>query len=166
MLATIVTPTSRAHPRGARAPRATAARGAFGDARVLSARDDVGAGLKRSRRRRVRVRALFDPDTVEDPLVRQAMKEPVAFFGGMFAGFLGLSVDDQASPLRKWVQDTSEAAGVSRDVEKTAADDADAETSVAETASDEEATRRPTAALSEAASERESVRDEAPPQAV
>ena len=94
------------------------------------------------------------------------MKEPVAFFGGMFAGFLGLSVDDQASPLRKWVQDTSEAAGVSRDVEKTAAADAGIETSVAETASDEEATRRPTAALSEAASERESVRDEAPPQAV
>ena len=156
MLATIVTPTSRAHPCGARAR--AAARGAFGDARVLSARDDVGAGLKRSRRRRVRVRALFDPDTVEDPLVRQAMKEPVAFFGGMFAGFLGLSVDDEASPLRKWVQDTSEAAGVSR---APAEDDADAETSVAETASDEEATRRPTAALSEAG-ERESVRDEGP----
>jgi hypothetical protein len=158
MLATIVTPTSRAHPRGARAPRATAARGAFGDARVLSARDDVGAGLKRSRRRRVRVRALFDPDTVEDPLVRQAMKEPVAFFGGMFAGFLGLSVDDEASPLRKWVRDTSEAAGISR---APAEDDADAETSIAETASDEEETRRPTAALSEAG-ERESVRDEGP----
>ena len=164
MLATIVTPTSRAHPRGARAPRATAARGAFGDARVLSARDDVGAGLKRSRRRRVRVRALFDPDTVDDPLVRQAMKEPVAFFGGMFAGFLGLSVDDEASPLRKWVRDTSEAAGVSR---APAEDDADAETSVAETASDTvTATRRPTAALSEAGELSESVESDEGPEAV
>jgi hypothetical protein len=52
---------------------------------------------------------------VEDPLVRKAMKEPVAFFGGMFAGFLGLSVDDEASPLSKWVRDTSEAAGARRD---------------------------------------------------
>ena len=128
----------------------------------------MGAGRKRfrrsvagsvgRRRRRAPVRALFDPDTVEDPLVRQAMKEPVAFFGGMFAGFLGLSVDDEASPLSKWVRDTSEAAGVWR---APAEDDADAETSVAENASDEEATRRPTAALSEAG-ERESVRDEGP----
>ena len=59
---------------------------------------------------------------------------------------------------KRQVQDTSEAAGVSR---APAEDDADAETSVAETASDEEATRRPTAALSEAG-ERESVRDEGP----
>ena len=166
MLTTLTAPTSRAQPRGARAPRATAARGAFGDARVFSALDDVGkkrsrrsaAGSHGRRRRRAPVRALFDPDAVEDPLVRKAMKEPVAFFGGMFAGFLGLSVDDEASPLRKWVRDTSEAAGISR---APAEDDADAETSIAETASDEEETRRPTAALSEAG-ERESVRDEGP----
>jgi len=34
-------------------------------------------------------RAVFDPDTVDDPLLRQALKEPVAFFGGLFAGMLG-----------------------------------------------------------------------------
>ena len=123
MLTTLTAPTSCAQPRGARAPRATAARGAFGDARVFSALDDVGkkrsrrsaAGSHGRRRRRAPVRALFDPDAVEDPLVRKAMKEPVAFFGGMFAGFLGLSVDDEASPLSKWVRDTSEAAGARRD---------------------------------------------------
>ena len=123
MLTTLAAPTSRVQPRGARAPRATAARGAFGDARVFSALDDVGkkrsrrsaAGSHGRRRRRAPVRALFDPDAVEDPLVRKAMKEPVAFFGGMFAGFLGLSVDDEASPLSKWVRDTSEAAGARRD---------------------------------------------------
>ena len=153
MLAMIPTPTSRAHPRGARAHRATAARGVFGDARVFSGLDDVGAGRKRfrrsvagsvgRRRRRAPVRALFDPDAVEDPLVRQAMKEPVAFFGGMFAGFLGLSVDDEASPLSKWVRDTSEAAGVPRGERRapSASDDAVVETS-APSASDEDATRK------------------------
>lgn len=54
--------------------------------------------------------AVFDPDTVEDPLLRQALKEPVAFFGGMFAGMLGLSTGDE--PLKSWVEKTSEAAGV------------------------------------------------------
>ena len=168
MLAMIPTPTSRAHPRGARAHRATAARGVFGDARVFSGLDDVGAGRKRfrrsvagsvgRRRRRAPVRALFDPDTVEDPLVRQAMKEPVAFFGGMFAGFLGLSVDDEASPLSAWVRQTSEAAGVPRmKSAPSAPDDAVAETS-APSSSDENATRR--TAVEAAAGERESVRGE------
>ena len=54
---------------------------------------------------------MFDPDTVTGPLVKRAMKEPVAFFGGMFAGFLGLSVDDKDSPLTRWVEATSVAAG-------------------------------------------------------
>lgn len=53
---------------------------------------------------------MFDPDSVEDPLLRQALKEPVAFFGGMFAGALGLSTTDE--PLKAWVEKTSEAAGV------------------------------------------------------
>ena len=33
--------------------------------------------------------------------MRQALKEPVAFFGGVFAGVLGLSTTDE--PLKAWV---------------------------------------------------------------
>ena len=40
------------------------------------------------------------------------MKEPVAFFGGVFAGLLGLSVDEPGSPLTAWVNHTAAAAGV------------------------------------------------------
>lgn len=164
MLTTLTAPTSRVQPRGARAPRATAARGAFGDVRVFSALDDEGkkrsrrsaAGSHGRRRRRAPVRALFDPDAVEDPLVRQAMKEPVAFFGGMFAGFLGLSVDDEASPLSKWVRDTSEAAGARREGPSRAPAEEDAiDRTSAPSVSNEGATRK-SAAPSRADEEGES----------
>ena len=56
-------------------------------------------------------RAMFDPDSVDDPLLRKAMKEPVAFFGGLFAGFLGLRVDEAGSPLKAWVDAAAEDAG-------------------------------------------------------
>ena len=59
-------------------------------------------------------RAMFDPDSVDDPLLRKAMKEPVAFFGGLFAGFLGLRVDEAGSPLKAWVDAAAEDAGVPR----------------------------------------------------
>jgi len=65
--------------------------------------------------RRSSTRALFnpfDPESTDDPLLRRALREPVAFFGGVFAGMLGLSVDDE--PLREWVDKTSEAAGMTR----------------------------------------------------
>ena len=55
----------------------------------------------------------LDPDSTNDPLLKKAMKEPVAFFGGMFAGMLGLSVNDE--PLREWVDKASEAAGMTRE---------------------------------------------------
>ena len=70
-----------------------------------------------SKKKTTRVtRAAFnplDPDSTNDPLLKKAMKEPVAFFGGMFAGMLGLSVNDE--PLREWVDKTSEAAGMTRE---------------------------------------------------
>lgn len=37
-------------------------------------------------------------------------QEPVAFFGGMFAGLLRLEVDDD--PLKEWIDRTAEKAGV------------------------------------------------------
>lgn len=111
MLAMLNCPVTRVAPHGGvKAPSAsTSSRHAWGcNIRV----DDVGRRFSKSRRGAARpVRALFDPDSVDDPLLKQAIKEPVAFFGGMFAGFLGLSVDDKESPLTQWVDATSKSAG-------------------------------------------------------
>jgi len=37
-------------------------------------------------------------------------QEPIAFFGGVFAGLLRLDLNEE--PLREWVAQTSEAAGL------------------------------------------------------
>ena len=37
-------------------------------------------------------------------------QEPVAFFGGVFAGVLKLEVEDE--PLKDWIERTAETAGV------------------------------------------------------
>lgn len=75
---------------------------------------DPSSRLRRLRRAAATspTRAMFDPDAVDDPLLRKAMKEPVAFFGGLFAGFLGLRVDEAGSPLKAWVDAAAEDAGV------------------------------------------------------
>ncbi|KAK3246823.1 hypothetical protein CYMTET_43653 [Cymbomonas tetramitiformis] len=53
---------------------------------------------------------------IDDPILREAIKEPVAFFGGMFAGLLKLDLQDE--PLREWVENTAKASGVpAEDVE-------------------------------------------------
>ncbi|GLC74341.1 hypothetical protein PLESTF_001501500 [Pleodorina starrii] len=44
-------------------------------------------------------------DQIPDPILRFAVKEPVAFWGGMFAGIFRLSLDQD--PLRTWVERTS-----------------------------------------------------------
>ena len=102
--------TSRSCRLSAR--RAAASLGAPRAARAL-VRESLPRGRRASRAvGGVATRALFDPDTVDDPLLRKAMKEPVAFFGGVFAGLLGLSVDEPGSPLTAWVDSTATAAGV------------------------------------------------------
>eukprot|EP01023_Acetabularia_acetabulum_P022177 TRINITY_DN2189_c0_g1_i1.p2 TRINITY_DN2189_c0_g1~~TRINITY_DN2189_c0_g1_i1.p2 ORF type:complete len:113 (+),score=16.52 TRINITY_DN2189_c0_g1_i1:158-496(+) len=53
-------------------------------------------------------------ERIEDPVVKQFVKEPVAFFGGVFAGVLGLNL--QEDPLRSWIESTAAAAGVSYEV--------------------------------------------------
>jgi hypothetical protein len=50
-------------------------------------------------------------DGIEDPILRLAVKDPVAFTGGMFAGALKLSLNED--PLRSWIERTSALAGVS-----------------------------------------------------
>jgi len=88
-------PAPRAGPRArSRATAAVCASGAhaFWGSPVGAVR---GGGARRARRRRgggVAVTAVYDPDSVEDPLLRQALKEPVAFFGGMFAGRAALNL--------------------------------------------------------------------------
>ncbi|KAK7391828.1 hypothetical protein VNO78_20251 [Psophocarpus tetragonolobus] len=53
----------------------------------------------------------FNPQ--QDPIVKEALKEPVAFLGGMFAGILRLDLNEE--PLREWVTRTVEAAGISEE---------------------------------------------------
>ncbi|GLU12790.1 hypothetical protein SLE2022_294490 [Rubroshorea leprosula] len=54
----------------------------------------------------------FNPS--EEPILQQALKEPVAFMGGMFAGLLRLDLNDD--PLKEWVSRTVEAAGITEEI--------------------------------------------------
>ncbi|XVF12173.1 hypothetical protein REPUB_Repub08aG0091500 [Reevesia pubescens] len=61
---------------------------------------------------RIVVKALFfDPNQV--PILKQAVKEPVAFMGGMFAGILRLDLNED--PLKEWVAKSVEASAISED---------------------------------------------------
>ncbi|XP_068646641.1 UPF0426 protein At1g28150, chloroplastic-like [Aristolochia californica] len=55
-----------------------------------------------------RVRAFSNP--IEEPIVKEALKEPVAFMSGMLAGFLRLDLSED--PLKEWVTRTVEASGI------------------------------------------------------
>lgn len=57
----------------------------------------------------------------DEDLVKEALKEPIAFFGGVFAGLLRLDLNEE--PLRDWVARTSEAAGVADDKDEPLEDD-------------------------------------------
>ncbi|CAK9195651.1 unnamed protein product [Sphagnum troendelagicum] len=46
----------------------------------------------------------------DDPILKEVLKEPIAFLGGVFAGLLRLDLNEE--PLREWVARTSEAAGL------------------------------------------------------
>ncbi|KAK9115480.1 hypothetical protein Sjap_014427 [Stephania japonica] len=62
--------------------------------------------------RRLRVKSfLFNPD--REPILKQALKEPVAFMGGMFAGLLKLDLNEE--PLKQWVTMTVEASGITEE---------------------------------------------------
>jgi hypothetical protein len=50
-------------------------------------------------------------DDLDDPILRQAIRDPVSFLGGVFAGALKLSLNED--PLRNWIERTSALAGVS-----------------------------------------------------
>eukprot|EP01018_Ginkgo_biloba_P025462 Gb_33479 [translate_table: standard] len=62
-------------------------------------------------RRGHRIKAFFNP--IDEPIVKEALKEPIAFFGGVFAGLLRLDLKED--PLREWVARTAEAAGLNKE---------------------------------------------------
>ncbi|CAK9312298.1 unnamed protein product [Citrullus colocynthis] len=55
----------------------------------------------------------FNP--VEDPVIKEALKEPVAFAGGLFAGLLRLDLNED--PLKEWVKKTAESAGLTEEID-------------------------------------------------
>ncbi|KAK1404237.1 UPF0426 protein, chloroplastic [Heracleum sosnowskyi] len=46
----------------------------------------------------------------DEPILKEAFKEPVAFLGGMFAGLLRLDLNED--PLKEWITRTVEASGL------------------------------------------------------
>lgn len=48
---------------------------------------------------------------VSNPVLRQALQEPVAFWGGAFAGLFSLTLTEE--PLKTWIENTSADAGIS-----------------------------------------------------
>ncbi|KAL0356448.1 UNVERIFIED_CONTAM: hypothetical protein Sradi_4091700 [Sesamum radiatum] len=52
----------------------------------------------------------FLPNLTQEPILKEALKEPVAFVGGMFAGLLRLDLNEE--PLKEWVSRTVEASGM------------------------------------------------------
>ncbi|XP_012079179.1 UPF0426 protein At1g28150, chloroplastic [Jatropha curcas] len=57
---------------------------------------------------KVKASCFFNP--VDQPILKEAIKEPVAFMGGIFAGLLRLDLEED--PLKEWVTRTVEAAGI------------------------------------------------------
>lgn len=67
---------------------------------------------RKSRTASFKVGAFFNP--IEDqPILKDAAKEPVAFLGGVFAGLLRLNLNED--PLKEWIARTVEASGISPD---------------------------------------------------
>ncbi|KAK4779304.1 hypothetical protein SAY86_006832 [Trapa natans] len=81
-------------------------RSGFRGAGGKGVRGNVGFGYRNG------VRAFcFNPN--EGPILKEALKEPVAFMGGMFAGLLKLDLNED--PLKEWVTRTVEASGITKE---------------------------------------------------
>eukprot|EP00270_Netrium_digitus_P016157 TRINITY_DN575_c0_g1_i3.p1 TRINITY_DN575_c0_g1~~TRINITY_DN575_c0_g1_i3.p1 ORF type:complete len:152 (-),score=30.31 TRINITY_DN575_c0_g1_i3:94-513(-) len=79
-----------------------------GSAALRGAHSLRKGGRMRTRTLVLTLVSLFNPE--EDPIVREALKEPIAFFGGIVAGLLRLDLKEE--PLQEWVAKTAEAAGI------------------------------------------------------
>ncbi|KAJ4823956.1 hypothetical protein Tsubulata_016437 [Turnera subulata] len=51
----------------------------------------------------------------DEPILKEAVKEPVAFLGGIFAGLLRLDLNED--PLKEWVTRTVEASGITEEID-------------------------------------------------
>ncbi|XP_066350107.1 UPF0426 protein At1g28150, chloroplastic-like [Miscanthus floridulus] len=58
------------------------------------------------------MRACFNP-LGDERILREAIKEPVAFMGGVFAGLLRLDLNED--PLKEWITRTVEASGIAEE---------------------------------------------------
>ncbi|KAJ1271964.1 hypothetical protein BS78_06G166900 [Paspalum vaginatum] len=58
------------------------------------------------------VRACFNP-LGDERILREAIKEPVAFMGGVFAGLLRLDLNED--PLKEWITRTVDASGIAEE---------------------------------------------------
>ncbi|RLM74914.1 hypothetical protein C2845_PM15G15250 [Panicum miliaceum] len=83
---------------------------------ALSKRRSPSAVAGRTRRRRSGaagvVRACFNP-LGDERILQEAIKEPVAFLGGVFAGLLRLDLNED--PLKEWITRTVEASGIAEE---------------------------------------------------
>ncbi|CAN6249454.1 unnamed protein product [Urochloa humidicola] len=70
------------------------------------------AGRRRTRGAAGVVRACFNP-LGDERILREAIKEPVAFMGGVFAGLLRLDLNED--PLKEWITRTVEASGIAEE---------------------------------------------------
>ncbi|KAJ8768189.1 hypothetical protein K2173_021129 [Erythroxylum novogranatense] len=59
----------------------------------------------------VKASCIFNP--TDEPIIKEALKEPVAFMGGLFAGLLRLDLNEE--PLKEWLTRTVESSGVSQE---------------------------------------------------
>ncbi|XP_009621449.1 UPF0426 protein At1g28150, chloroplastic [Nicotiana tabacum] len=69
-----------------------------------------------------RVNAFFF-NPIQEPILKDALKEPVAFAGGIFAGLLRLDLNED--PLKEWVAKTVEASGITAEEIETSVDQAE-----------------------------------------
>ncbi|XP_010246677.1 PREDICTED: UPF0426 protein At1g28150, chloroplastic [Nelumbo nucifera] len=72
----------------------------------------ISTSPKQMRNRGFQVKALFF-NPIEDPVLKEALKEPVAFMGGIFAGLLRLDLNEE--PLKEWITKTVEASGITEE---------------------------------------------------
>ncbi|CAL5015815.1 unnamed protein product [Urochloa decumbens] len=68
------------------------------------------------------VRACFNP-LGDERILREAIKEPVAFMGGVFAGLLRLDLNED--PLKEWITRTVEASGIAEENSSEESNEAD-----------------------------------------
>ncbi|XP_031263024.1 UPF0426 protein At1g28150, chloroplastic-like [Pistacia vera] len=79
--------------------------------RISDRSTSVGLQNRNYRNRNGVVACFLSP--LEEPILKEALKEPIAFAGGIFAGLLRLDLNED--PLKEWVTRTADAAGITEE---------------------------------------------------